>query len=33
MRRQIMAVLLAAYLTLIAAVACGAQVRESGGGQ
>ena len=32
MRRQIMAVLLAASLALIAAVACGAQVRESGGG-
>ena len=32
MRRQIMAVLLAAALALIAAVACGAQVRESGGG-
>jgi ribose transport system substrate-binding protein len=32
MRRQIMAVLLAAALALIAAVACGAQVRQSGGG-
>ncbi len=32
MRRQILAVLLAASLALIAAVACGAQVRESGGG-
>src|SRR5919205_3296063 len=32
MRRQIMAVLLAASLALVAAVACGAQVRESGGG-
>src|ERR687898_2392211 len=32
MRRQILAVLLAASLALVAAVACGAQVRESGGG-
>ncbi len=32
MRRQIVAVLLAASLALVAAVACGAQVRESGGG-
>jgi ribose transport system substrate-binding protein len=32
MRRQIVAVLLAASLALAAAVACGAQVRESGGG-
>src|SRR5919107_5153365 len=32
MRRQIV-VLLAAFLALGAAVACGAQVRESGGGQ
>lgn len=33
MRRHIVAVLLAASLALVAAVACGAQVRESGGGQ
>src|ERR687897_3852321 len=32
MRRHILAVLLAASLALVAAVACGAQVRESGGG-
>ncbi len=32
MRRQILAVLLAATLALLAAVACGAQVRDSGGG-
>jgi ribose transport system substrate-binding protein len=31
-RRQVLAVLLAASLALVAAVACGAQVRESGGG-
>src|SRR5215216_1949441 len=31
-RRHILAVLLAASLALVAAVACGAQVRESGGG-
>src|SRR3712207_7236836 len=33
MRRHIVAVLLAASLALVAAVACGAQVREPGGGQ
>jgi ribose transport system substrate-binding protein len=33
MRRHIVAVLFAASLALVAAVACGAQVRESGGGQ
>ncbi len=32
MRRQIVAMLLAASLALVAAVACGAQVREAGGG-
>jgi ribose transport system substrate-binding protein len=32
MRRQMLVVLLAAALALIAAVACGAQVRQSGGG-
>src|SRR3712207_258761 len=32
MRRHILAVLLAASLALVVAVACGAQVRESGGG-
>jgi ribose transport system substrate-binding protein len=32
MRRQIVAVLLAASLAVVAAVACGAQVREEGGG-
>src|SRR5215210_2207960 len=32
MRRQTLAVLLAASLALVAAVACGAQVRDSGGG-
>jgi ribose transport system substrate-binding protein len=32
MRRQILAVLLAASFALLAAVACGAQVRDSGGG-
>jgi ribose transport system substrate-binding protein len=33
MRRQILVALLAASLALVTAVACGAQVRESGGGQ
>ena len=32
MRRQILAVLLAASFALVAAAACGAQVREAGGG-
>ena len=33
MRRQMLVILMAASLALVAAVACGAQVRESGGGQ